>query len=76
MIHLLKLNDPPYSTERCSNGLRMVHALAKHYPEIDVTVLLMTDVLLDPVPLRKGSQALLTIVYCSTDRLCRFGAPM
>jgi len=32
--------------------------------------------LIDAKPLRKGSQALLTILYRSTDRLCRFGAPM
>jgi len=30
--------------------------------------------LVDAVALRKRSQALLTILYCSTDRLCRPGA--
>jgi len=28
----------------------------------------------DPMALGKGSQALLTILYCSTDRRCRAGA--
>jgi hypothetical protein len=30
----------------------------------------------DPIAFRKGSQARLTILYCSTDRLCRGGASM
>src|SRR6516162_4808743 len=30
----------------------------------------------DPVPLGKRPQALLTMLYCSTDCLCRGGAPM
>ena len=29
---------------------------------------------IDAVALGERSQALLTILYCSTDRLCRFGA--
>src|SRR5690606_27186078 len=32
--------------------------------------------LVDPVALRQRSQALLTILYRSTDRLCRRGAPV
>src|SRR5205823_4738436 len=32
--------------------------------------------LVDPVALSEGSQALLTILYCSTDRLRRGGAPV
>src|SRR5262245_56162996 len=32
--------------------------------------------LVDPVALGQHPQALLTILYCSTDRLCRGGAPM
>src|ERR1700756_4378845 len=32
--------------------------------------------LVDSVALREGSQALLTILYCSTDRLRRDGAPV
>lgn len=40
---LLILNDPPYGTERCYNGLRLAHALAKSYPATAVTVFLMAD---------------------------------
>jgi len=32
--------------------------------------------LIDPVTLRQRSQALLTMLYRSTDRLCRRGAPV
>lgn len=34
------------------------------------------SLLVDPVPLRQRSQALLTMLYRSTNRLCRRGAPM
>jgi uncharacterized protein involved in oxidation of intracellular sulfur len=40
---LLILNDPPYGTERCYNGLRLALALAKGDPAIIVTVFLMAD---------------------------------
>ena len=40
---LLLLNDPPYGTERCYNGLRLALALAKSDPAIAVTVFLMAD---------------------------------
>ena len=40
---LLILNDPPYGTERCYNGLRLALALAKSDPVIAVTVFLMAD---------------------------------
>ena len=40
---LLILNDPPYGTERCYNGLRLVLALVKSEPEPAVTVFLMAD---------------------------------
>ena len=40
---LLILNDPPYGTERCYNGLRLALALAKSDPVITVTVFLMAD---------------------------------
>ena len=33
---LLILNDPPYGTERCYNGLRLALALAKSAPAITV----------------------------------------
>lgn len=41
--HLFVLNDPPYGTERCYNGLRLTHALLKNDPDADVTVFLMAD---------------------------------
>ncbi|MBU6462183.1 MAG: DsrE family protein [Bradyrhizobium sp.] len=40
---LLILNDPPYGTERCYNGLRLALALPKSHPAITVTVFLMAD---------------------------------
>ncbi len=40
---LLILNDPPYGTERCYNGLRLALALAKSAPATTVTVFLMAD---------------------------------
>lgn len=40
---LLILNDLPYGTERCYNGLRLALALAKSDPAITVTVFLMAD---------------------------------
>ena len=43
MQFLLILNDPPYGTERCYNGLRLALALTKSEPETRVTVFLMAD---------------------------------
>ncbi len=43
---LLILNDPPYGTERCYNGLRLANALAKTEPNGQVTVFLMADAVL------------------------------
>ena len=43
---LMVLNDPPYGTERCYNGLRLALALAKSDPAITVTVFLMADAVL------------------------------
>lgn len=43
MQFLLILNDPPYGTERCYNGLRLALALTKSDPETRVTVFLMAD---------------------------------
>jgi len=40
---LLILNDPPYGSERCYNGLRLALALAKSDPVITVRVFLMAD---------------------------------
>lgn len=43
-MHILfVLNDPPYGTERCYNGLRLALALAKHEPSTVVTVFLIAD---------------------------------
>ena len=39
---LFILNDPPYGTERCYNGLRLAGALAKR-DDSDVRVFLMDD---------------------------------
>lgn len=40
---LFILNDPPYSTERIYNGLRLAHALLKKASQPEVTVFLMAD---------------------------------
>lgn len=46
MKALIILNDPPYGTERCYNGLRLAHALAKAGAENSVTVFLIADAVL------------------------------
>jgi uncharacterized protein involved in oxidation of intracellular sulfur len=43
---LIILNDPPYGTERCYNGLRLASALAKAGPEGQLSVFLMADAVL------------------------------
>ncbi|HEY0838294.1 MAG TPA: DsrE family protein [Azospirillum sp.] len=43
MRYLFILNDPPYGTERCYNGIRLAHAVVKNDPEAQVTVFLMAD---------------------------------
>jgi len=43
MKHLIVLNNPPYGTERCYNGLRLAHALLRNDPNAEVTVFLMAD---------------------------------
>lgn len=50
---LLILNDPPYGTERCYNGLRLANALAKADPEGQVSVFLMADAVLAAKAKRK-----------------------
>ena len=40
---LFILNDPPYGTERCYNGLRLAQALVKSDPQPEVCVFLMAD---------------------------------
>lgn len=43
MKYLLIINDPPYGTERCYNGLRLALALLKIEEKPEVTVFLMAD---------------------------------
>lgn len=43
MKALIILNDAPYGTERCYNGLRLAHALQKADAANVVTVFLMAD---------------------------------
>lgn len=40
---LIILNDPPYGTERCYNGLRLSKALLTKDPSLELTVFLMAD---------------------------------
>lgn len=53
MKALFVLNDPPYGTERCYNGLRLAHALLKNDPAAEVTVFLMADAV---IAARKGQK--------------------
>ncbi|MDO8354239.1 MAG: DsrE family protein [Aestuariivirga sp.] len=53
MKALFVLNDPPYGTERCFNGLRLAHALLKNDPAAEVTVFLMADAV---IAARKGQK--------------------
>ncbi len=46
MNTLIILNDPPYGTERCYNGLRLASALLKKDPDTELTVFLMADAVL------------------------------
>ena len=46
MKSLIIINDPPYGTERCYNGLRLAHALLKNDAQAAVTVFLMADAVL------------------------------
>jgi uncharacterized protein involved in oxidation of intracellular sulfur len=50
---LLILNDPPYGTERCYNGLRLALALIKSEPKSIVTVFLMADAVVAAKPGQK-----------------------
>jgi uncharacterized protein involved in oxidation of intracellular sulfur len=43
MKALFILNDPPYGTERCYNGMRLALALSKNDPAAEITVFLMAD---------------------------------
>ncbi len=40
------INDPPYGTERCFNGLRLALALLKTDPRPELSVFLMADAVL------------------------------
>ena len=40
------LNDPPYGTERCFNGLRLALALLKAEPKPELSIFLMADAVL------------------------------
>jgi len=53
MKGLFVLNDPPYGTERCYNGLRLAYALLKNDPAAEVTVFLMADAV---IAARKGQK--------------------
>ena len=46
MKSLFIINDPPYGTERVYNALRLVHALVKREPSMQVPIFLMADAVL------------------------------
>jgi uncharacterized protein involved in oxidation of intracellular sulfur len=60
------LNDPPYGTERCYNGLRLAHALQKKEPGAEITVFLMVD---SVVAARKGQKT--PDGYYNTERMLK-----
>lgn len=43
MKALFILNDPPYGSERCYNGLRLAQALLTSHPGAEIKVFLMAD---------------------------------
>ena len=43
---LMILNDPPYGTERCYNGLRLANGIIKKNDAVDLNVFLMADAVL------------------------------
>jgi uncharacterized protein involved in oxidation of intracellular sulfur len=53
MRALYVLNDPPYGTERCFNGLRLADALSEKDPTAEITVFLMADAV---IAARKGQK--------------------
>lgn len=61
---LVILNDPPYGTERCYNGLRLANALSKQ--EIEVSVFLMADAVLSA---KKGQKT--PDGYYNVERMLR-----
>jgi uncharacterized protein involved in oxidation of intracellular sulfur len=63
---LFVLNDPPYGTERCYNGLRLAHALLKNDPAAEVTVFLMADAV---VAARRGQKT--PDVYYNMERMLK-----
>lgn len=40
---LFILNDPPYGTERCYNGLRLANGIVKQDPTAEVAIFLLAD---------------------------------
>ena len=46
MKSLFIINDPPYGTERVYNALRLMHALVRKEPSMQVTVFLIADAVL------------------------------
>jgi uncharacterized protein involved in oxidation of intracellular sulfur len=53
MQMLIILNDPPYGTERCYQGLRLAAALLEMEEDLDLTVYLQADAVLCA---KKGQQ--------------------
>ncbi|WP_180901595.1 DsrE family protein [Martelella soudanensis] len=66
MKTLFILNDPPYGTERCYNGLRLAHPLLKKDPDAEITVFLMADAV---IAARKGQKTLEG--YCNMKRMLK-----
>src|SRR5690349_12319162 len=66
MQALLIVNDPPYGTERCYNGLRLALALTKSDPATIVTVFLMADAVAAAKSGRKTPDG-----YCNVERMLK-----
>ena len=70
MKALFILNDPPYGTERCYNGLRLANALVKAEPAAEITVFLLADA----VSCAKKGQKIPEGYYSLERTLKRFAA--
>ena len=63
---LLVLNDAPYGTERCYNGLRLALALIKSEPTAAITIFLMADAVVAAKTGQKTPDG-----YCNVERMLK-----
>ena len=68
-----KRDDDRFVLDR-QNGRARVFWTGRQIVDGTALLPLRNRLRVDPMTMGKGSQALLTILYCSTDRRCRAGA--